>query len=159
MFWCALLCVHFSFAIILMGKRERELVALLCLSGCSWLLCGPSSRCHDFVCSLWLWYFLIILAYFFGTLIAPLRVTFTSKGSTTQTAILKGGGGGGSCTSAFNCVPTPFEPWHGISNNVVCATSKASDQPAHTYSLIRAFASRLNILWVISYWLNTIWNF
>ena len=38
------------------------------------------------------------------------------------------------------------EPWHEISNNVVCATSKASDQPAHTRSLIRAFASRLNIL-------------
>ena len=27
-----------------------------------------------------------------------------------------------------------IEPWHGISNNVVCATSKASDQPAHTQS-------------------------
>ena len=39
-----------------------------------------------------------------------------------------------------------FEPWHGISKNVVCATSKASDQPAHTRSLIKAFASRLNIL-------------
>ena len=35
-----------------------------------------------------------------------------------------------------------------ISNNVVCATSKGSDQPAHTRSLIRAFASRLNILCV-----------
>ena len=35
-----------------------------------------------------------------------------------------------------------FEPWHEISNNVVCATSKASDQPAHMSSLIRAFASR-----------------
>ena len=33
-----------------------------------------------------------------------------------------------------------------IPNNVVCATSKGSDQPAHTRSLIRAFASRLNIL-------------
>ena len=31
-------------------------------------------------------------------------------------------------------------------NNVVCATSKASDQPAHTQSLVSAFASRLNIL-------------
>ena len=30
MFCCALLCVHFSFALISMGKRE--LVALLCLS-------------------------------------------------------------------------------------------------------------------------------
>ena len=39
-----------------------------------------------------------------------------------------------------------FEPRHEISNNVVCATSKGSDQPAHTRSLIRAFASRLNIL-------------
>ena len=28
-----------------------------------------------------------------------------------------------------------YEQWHGISNNVVCATSKASDQPAHTRSL------------------------
>ena len=33
-----------------------------------------------------------------------------------------------------------------ISNNVVCATSKGSDQPAHTRSLIRAFAHCLNIL-------------
>ena len=39
-----------------------------------------------------------------------------------------------------------FELVHEISNNVVCATSKASDQPAHTRSLIRAFASHLNIL-------------
>ena len=39
-----------------------------------------------------------------------------------------------------------YEPWHEISNNVVCATRKASDQAAHTRSLIRAFASRLNIL-------------
>ena len=34
----------------------------------------------------------------------------------------------------------------GFPNNVVCATSKVSDQPAHTCSLTRAFASRLNIL-------------
>ena len=39
-----------------------------------------------------------------------------------------------------------IEPVREISNNVVCATSKASDQPAHTRSLIRAFASRLSIL-------------
>ena len=38
------------------------------------------------------------------------------------------------------------EPRHEISNNVVCTTSKGSDQPAHTCSLIRAFASHLNIL-------------
>ena len=38
------------------------------------------------------------------------------------------------------------EPCHEITNNVVCATSKGSDQPAHTCSLIRTFTSRLNIL-------------
>ena len=41
------------------------------------------------------------------------------------------------------------EPVHEIYNNVVCATSKASDQPAHMRSLIRAFASRLSILIMI----------
>ena len=41
-------------------------------------------------------------------------------------------------------LPSIIEPVHEISNNVVCATSKASDQPVHTRSLIRAFASRLN---------------
>ena len=38
------------------------------------------------------------------------------------------------------------EPRHEITNDVVCATSKASDQSVHTHSLIRAFASRLNTL-------------
>ena len=43
------------------------------------------------------------------------------------------------------------EPCHEISNNVVCATSKGSDQPPHKRSLIRAFASRLNFLRQLSY--------
>ena len=42
--------------------------------------------------------------------------------------------------------PTTYELRHEFSNNVVCATSKASDQPAHTRILIRAFADRLNNL-------------
>ena len=50
-----------------------------------------------------------------------------------------------------------YEPWNEISNKKVCATSKGSDQPAQTRSLIRAFASRLSILWLLSYYLNTIW--
>ena len=37
------------------------------------------------------------------------------------------------------------EPRHEISKNVVYVTSKGSDQPAHTRSLVKAFASRLNI--------------
>ena len=39
-----------------------------------------------------------------------------------------------------------YEPRHEIFNNMVCAISKTSDQPSHTRSLIRAYASRLNIL-------------
>ena len=46
----------------------------------------------------------------------------------------------------FLRILTTYEARHEISNNVVCATSKASDQPAHMRSLIRAFASPLNIL-------------
>ena len=33
-----------------------------------------------------------------------------------------------------------YEPQHEISNNVVCATSKGSDQPEHMRNLSRAFA-------------------
>ena len=40
----------------------------------------------------------------------------------------------------------PYQLCNEIYYNVVCATSKGSDQPAHTRSLIRAFASRFNIL-------------
>ena len=47
------------------------------------------------------------------------------------------GGGGGGGTYIQN------EPVHEISNNVVCVSSKGSDQPADTRSLIRAFALRL----------------
>ena len=38
-----------------------------------------------------------------------------------------------------------FEP-HEIAINVVCTTSKNSDQPAHMRRLNRALASHLNIL-------------
>ena len=41
--------------------RESLLFFLVCLPSVSWLLCGSSSLCHGFVCSLWLWYFLIML--------------------------------------------------------------------------------------------------
>ena len=44
------------------------------------------------------------------------------------------------------CFIKRYDPVHEISNNVVCATSKASDQPVQTRSLIRAFAIRLSIL-------------
>ena len=47
---------------------------------------------------------------------------------------------------AFHKTLFIIEPRHEISNNVVYATSKDSDQPAHLCSLVRAFASRFNIL-------------
>ena len=39
-----------------------------------------------------------------------------------------------------------IEPRLEISNNVVCATTKGSEQPVHTRIKIIAFASRLNII-------------
>ena len=44
---------------------------------------------------------------------------------------------------AYACI---FEPRHEISNKVVCATSKASDHPTLTRSLIRASACHLSII-------------
>ena len=49
-------------------------------------------------------------------------------------------------TFAGDVVYVIHQPVHEISNNEVCVASKASDQHAHTRSLIRAFASRLSIL-------------
>ena len=49
-------------------------------------------------------------------------------------------------TSCVNMYERIYEPRHKISNNVVCTTSKASDQPAHARSLIRAFPKRLSNL-------------
>ena len=74
MFCCTLLYVHSSIAIILMGKRE--LVALLNLSSSclvGWLS-SSSLRCRGVVCSLWLWFFLIILTYYFRLFIASLKI-------------------------------------------------------------------------------------
>ena len=45
--------------------RESWLLCLICLPRVSWWLSGSSLQCHGFVCGLWLWYFLIILAYYF----------------------------------------------------------------------------------------------
>ena len=44
--------------------RESWMLCLVCLLVVSWLLCGSSLWCHGFICSLWLWYFLIILTYY-----------------------------------------------------------------------------------------------
>ena len=48
-----------------------------------------------------------------------------------------------------------YEPRHEISNNVVCATSKGSDQPGHTHSLMMMMMMSWSLtthqpFWVIS---------
>ena len=60
--------VHSSIAIILMGKLE--LVALLNMSSwCLVMVYVSFSWCHGVVCGLRLWYFLIILTYYFFSII------------------------------------------------------------------------------------------
>ena len=50
-------------------------------------------------------------------------------------------------SQAFGCFQlNEMHMSRDMTNNVVCVTSKASDQTAHMRSLIRAFVSRLNIL-------------
>ena len=61
---------------------------------------------------------------------------------------IENGLGGGAVVKKDNFI---IEPRHEMSNKVVCATSKASDQPAQMHSLIRAFASRLDFLGLLSY--------
>ena len=51
----------------------------------------------------------------------------------------------------LQCQLQKIEPVHEISNNVVSATNKVSDQPAHTRSLIRAFVSLFGTLLLLSY--------
>ena len=51
-----------------------------------------------------------------------------------------------SAMEVISVVSALYVSRHEIFNNVVCGTSKASDQPAHTRSLIRAIARHLNIL-------------
>ena len=58
-----------------------------------------------------------------------------------QKVSVRGGMGWGRLPSSKVDLAT-FEPWHEISNNVVCGASKGSDHPVHTRSLIRALASR-----------------
>ena len=47
--------------------RESWYLSFLCIPGVLRLFCGSSSLCHRFVCSLWLWYFLIIFTIYYKT--------------------------------------------------------------------------------------------
>ena len=54
-------CHNFSFTFLL----EKKSFAWFVFFGVSWWLGGSSSRCRGVVCSLSLWYFLIVLTYYF----------------------------------------------------------------------------------------------
>ena len=61
-----LVCIALCFCNHL-DERESWLLCFNCLSYVLLLLmfCGCASRCCELVCSVWLWYFLIILTYLF----------------------------------------------------------------------------------------------
>ena len=59
--------------------RESWSLCFICLPGVSWWLSGSSSQCQGVVCSLWLWYFLIILTYYFPRWLFNAAPSLTSK--------------------------------------------------------------------------------
>ena len=96
-FWLSVFCVglcfgmHYFVSVIVLQSslrgRENWLLCFNCLSYVLFLLifCGSSSRCHGLVCSVWLWYFLVIFTYFFKvvTIIAYV-VSITKKSRNTD---------------------------------------------------------------------------
>ena len=67
---CSMLVVCYFVSILVFCNHHHGEETVGCknclvrLHGVSWLLCCSSSRCNRCVCSLWLWYFLIILTIF-----------------------------------------------------------------------------------------------
>ena len=115
-----------------MRKREGWMLCLVCLPGVSWWLCGYSSQCHGFVCSLWLWYFPIILT-FFGCHLCEQRwlwwvCTFarSSLSLRRSSKFLRGGSNG---------------DWMPI-----CVSSEGSGESAHLHRLTLAFVTVQNLL-------------
>ena len=81
-------------------------------------------------------------------------------------------------TASSTCAYSKHCPWGGHPHNLTLGVvkfhmsrdmrfqkmwyfwpAKAQISLAHTSRLIRAFACRLNILWLLSYWQNIIWSF
>ena len=62
LFCCSLLGVLSGFTVVLAWGGGGWLLCFDCLPGMLWLLvfCDSSSRCHGLLCSVWLWYFLLI---------------------------------------------------------------------------------------------------
>ena len=114
-----------------MGERESEswLLCLVCLPGVSWLLCGYSSQCHGFVCSLWLWYLLTI----FGCHTCEQRWLWRVCTFAWSSLSLRH-------SSKFSCGDsngdwTPF-----------CASSEGDGESAHLHRLTLAFVTVQNLV-------------
>ena len=67
---CLCFVMHYFVSILVLQSswrgRESWLLCYYCLTDVLLLLmlCGSSSRCRGLVCSVWLWYLLILLTYF-----------------------------------------------------------------------------------------------
>ena len=112
-----------------MGKRESWLLCLVCLPGVSWMMCGYSSQCHGFVCSLWLWYSLTI----FGSHSCEQRWLWRICTYAWFSLSLRH-------SSKFSC---------GDSNGdqmPFCASSEGSGESAHLHRLTLAFVTVQNLL-------------
>ena len=59
--------MHYFMSILFLQSswrgRESWLLCFYCLVLLLWVFCGSSSQCPGLVCSVWLWYFLIILTF------------------------------------------------------------------------------------------------
>ena len=112
-----------------MGKRASWLLRLVCLPGVLWLVCGYSSQCHGFVCSLWLWYSLTIFGCHSCEQWWLWRVcTFAWSSLSLRHS------------SKFSC---------GDSNGdwmPFCASSEGSGESAHLHRLTLAFVTVQNLL-------------
>ena len=113
--------------------RERAgcFAYIVCLPGVSWLLtlCGYSSQCHEFVCSLWLWYSLTI----FGCHSCEQRWLWRVCTFAWSSLSLRH-------SSKFSC---------GDSNGdwmPFCASSEGSGESAHLYRPTLAFVTVQNLL-------------
>ena len=137
--------------------KKRITKALIRLRGCHCCSQTPEDRFSCDEAHLLQWYLFAIWSLTFKNELNFLTLylietpfnTLVNRADPDQAALVSAAWSESTLFANGNMI---YEPVHEISNNLVCATSKASDQPAHMRSLIRAFASRLSILWLLSYW-------
>ena len=116
----------------MMEKRESWMLCLVCLSGVSCLLCGYSSQCHGFVCSLRLWYSPLILTFFWCYSCEQrwqwrvCTFAWSSLSLRPSSKFLCGGSNG---------------DWMPI-----CASSEGSGESAHVHTLTLAFVTVQKLL-------------